>query len=337
MDPQWQPYAGSAAHRFDLASSAGHAPSNQDYAALAQPPSHAPDPLHQAQAQAPAQAHHGQNHHHNHLPQQLQHAQAPPTATYGYDHYTSTSSTTTTAAHHPPSLSSPLPPANPSQSRDVSGDVAMQDVNDSHAGIKYAMRPHHQHQLSGGGRPSSLHSPQEPSSAAQRYSPMEALSPTSPYGPKNTMPAQYGGPMARQSPSRQPDYHSQSQSQSQSHSQSQSPYHASRSAAQHHQQQQIPGMMPYTQHDAYQSSPPSQLLDSPYGSDPKSPRRNVPHSIGPGAATKPQVPEFSRIRSPNDLRPKVNAQPPFRRAAPEGGFISVCWPPLLSPSPSSSS
>lgn len=296
MDPQWQPY-GDASQRFDLAGSGGHAPSNRDYPALAQPPSHASAGVRQAQAQAPAQAH---------LPQ-LQHAQAPPTATYGYDHYTSAS------AQHPPSLASSLPPLNAtSQSRDVSGDVAMQDVNDSHAGIKYAMRPHHQHQQSGGGRPAGLHSPQEPSSAAQRYSPMEALSPTSPYAQKNSMPTQYAGPVQRQSPTRQPDY------------QPQSPYHASRSAAHQHQQQQIPGMMPYSQHD-YQSSPPSHLVDSPYGnSNPKSPRRNPSHSQAAGAATKRQVPEFSRVRSPADLRPKVNAQPPFRRAAPEGGFISVC-------------
>ncbi|MBE3049132.1 hypothetical protein IMZ48_42860 [Candidatus Bathyarchaeota archaeon] len=310
MDPQWQPYtdAATASHRFEQASSAGHAPSNRDYPALAQPPSHAQSASHQAQAQAQAHAH-AQTHQ-----LQYQNAQAPPTATYGYDHYT-------TAAQHPhphppslPSLSlSPLPPANTSQSRDASGDVAMQDVNDSHAGIKYAMRPHHQHHLSGGGRPQSLHSPQEPSSAAQRYSPMEALSPTSPYAPKSaiTNPGHVPGQYQTQSPTRHHDYHSQSQSQS--------PYNAnaSRSAAHQHQQQQIPGMMPYSQHDAYQTSPPSHLLDSPYGSDSvKSPRRPAP--------PKRLVPEFSTVRSPADLRPKVNTQPPFRRAAPEGGFISVC-------------
>lgn len=315
MDPRWQQYAdpATAAHRFELANSAGHPPDNRDYAAPVQPLSHAPAAaFHQAQAQARAQAP-AQIHHHP----QLQHAQAPPTtATYGYDQHT---------PQHPPSLSSSLSSANTSQSRDVSGDVAMQDVNDSHAGIKYAMRPHHQHHLSGSGRPQSLHSPQEPSSAAQRYSPMEALSPTSSsaYAPKPTMQSPYGGPVQRQSPTRQPDYHS-----------SQSPYHPARSAAaahQQHQQQQIPGMMPYSPHDAYQSSPPSQLPDSPYGSDPKSPRRNLPHGHAAAAAPKRQIPGFSRIRSPADLRPKVNAQPPFRRAAPEGGFISVRYP---SPSPS---
>lgn len=315
MDPRWQQYAdpATAAHRFGLASSAGHPPDNRDYAAPGQPLSHAPAAaLHQAQAQARAQAP-AQIH------PQLRHAQAPPTATYGYDQHT---------PQHPPSLSSSLSSANTSQSRDVSGDVAMQDVNDSHAGIKYAMRPHHQHHLSGSGRPQSLHSPQEPSSAAQRYSPMEALSPTSSssaYAPKPAMQSPYGGPVQRQSPTRQPDNHS-----------SQSPYHPARSAAaaaahQQHQQQQIPGMMPYSPHDAYQSSPPSQLPDSPYAGDPKSPRRNLPHGHAAAAATKRQVPEFSRIRSPADLRPKVNAQPPFRRAAPEGGFISVRCP---SPSPS---
>jgi len=41
----------------------------------------------------------------------------------------------------------------------------------------------------------------------------------------------------------------------------------------------------------------------------------MPPSRGP-------VPEFRKIRGANDLRPKNSQQPPFRRANPEGGFIS---------------
>jgi hypothetical protein len=46
---------------------------------------------------------------------------------------------------------------------------------------------------------------------------------------------------------------------------------------------------------------------------------------------KGPVPEFKKIRAPTDLRPKVTSQPLFRRANPEGGFISVsnaipCFP-----------
>jgi dual specificity protein kinase YAK1 len=42
------------------------------------------------------------------------------------------------------------------------------------------------------------------------------------------------------------------------------------------------------------------------------------------------VPKFQPVTNTADLKPKINAQPPFRRANPEGGFISVsptCWNP----------
>jgi hypothetical protein len=35
------------------------------------------------------------------------------------------------------------------------------------------------------------------------------------------------------------------------------------------------------------------------------------------------VPKFEKCTSTADLRPQINTQPPFRRANPEGGFISV--------------
>jgi dual specificity protein kinase YAK1 len=63
-------------------------------------------------------------------------------------------------------------------------------------------------------------------------------------------------------------------------------------------------------------------LNAVFGSDPKSPRRPVPQSA-PGVQGRGPVPEFTKVRSMSDLHPKVNAQPAFRRANPEGGFISV--------------
>lgn len=39
-----------------------------------------------------------------------------------------------------------------------------------------------------------------------------------------------------------------------------------------------------------------------------------------------QVPKFTRCTNLAELRPNIRAQPPFRRANPEGGFISVCDP-----------
>lgn len=193
------------------------------------------------------------------------------------------------------------------QIRDGSGDVAMSDAHDPYTSMKYPMRPHHQHHSSVG-RATNLQ--QEPSQAAQRYSPMEALSPTSPYAAKSVTAAQYSNPpVQRQSPTRQ----------AQSDYNPTSPYFANR------QSQPLPSFNLYSQsHDAYASSSSSAaVVDNAFG-DAKSPRRSVPQMITPG--NKGPVPEFKKLRSSNDLCPKVNSQPPFRRANPEGGFISVILP-----------
>ena len=39
---------------------------------------------------------------------------------------------------------------------------------------------------------------------------------------------------------------------------------------------------------------------------------------------KGPVPQFQRCDNVEDLEPRINTQPPFRRANPEGGFIGVC-------------
>ncbi|KAL2202060.1 kinase-like protein [Sarocladium strictum] len=174
----------------------------------------------------------------------------------------------------------------------------MHDAHDPHAGIKYPMRPHHQSHPSGGRVPTIQHPNQEPSAAAQRYSPMEALSPASPYGSK---PAQYGAPNSqRQSPTKPGDYPS-------------SPYFAAQS-----QRQQLPPISPYTSApDGYASSAVANF-DGQFN-DPTSPRRQM---APPMPAQKGPVPEFKKVRASTDLRPKISQQPPFRRADPEGGFIS---------------
>lgn len=233
--------------------------------------------------------------------------QPPPPAGYKHDQFHSGAPVVHPVAA--PSTAS-APPSNPtaspvaaSQMRDGNGDVAMYDAHDAHAGIKYPMRPHHQSHLSGSGRPVNLQSPQEPSSATQRYSPMETLSPTSPYAPKSAANSQFASPTSqRQSPTRQESY-------------SQSPYFPGRQ-----QGQQLPPINPYASVGS-QDGYPSALVSSLDGAyhDPKSPRRPIPTM----AVTRGPVPEFKKLRAPNELRPRVNAQPPFRRANPEGGFISV--------------
>lgn len=79
-------------------------------------------------------------------------------------------------------------------------------------------------------------------------------------------------------------------------------------------------MSPYVStQDGYPSSAVATMDGAPFANDPKSPRRFQQ----PAAPVRGPVPEFKKVRAITDLRPKVNAQPPFRRANPEGGFISV--------------
>ncbi|KAK8041837.1 hypothetical protein PG993_006360 [Apiospora rasikravindrae] len=206
--------------------------------------------------------------------------------------------------------SSATSPLSTPQLRDNNGDVAMQDAHDAYGGsMKYPMRPHHQTHLSGGGRPAhvNLHSPSEPSAAAQRYSPMEVLSPTSPYPPKSagagSTPGQQGSFASQRGSPTRADYTT-------------SPYYNTRSNS-----QQLPPITPYA---AGQQGPEGYLsstvahLDGTFANDPKSPTRRAVSQV----PEKRPVPEFKKVRAVTDLRPRVNAQPAFRRANPEGGFIS---------------
>lgn len=242
----------------------------------------------------------GASRRHNGGPQILRdYAPAPAAPVYPYDHAQYHGG----ASIHGPVHRTANPAASPpmvvasSTIRDGNGDIPMDDAHDTHAGIKYPLRPHHQSHMSGG-RPASLHSAQEqPSSAAQRYSPMDTLSPTSPYAPKSSQFAH--PPSQTQSPAGQADY-------------PQSPYFTGRPSAQH-----LPPISPFaSSQDGYSSSAVSNL-DGSLASNPKSPQRQNPTPLKP-------VPEFKKVRAMSDLHPKISRQPPFRRANPEGGFISVC-------------
>lgn len=226
---------------------------------------------------------------------------------------------------YPGGLSShatPNPAASPittPQLRDNNGDVAMADAIDPYASMKYqvAMRPHHSQHISASSRSSTLHSPAEPSVAAQRYSPMEVMSPTSPYSKAGS--SQFSAPpTSRQSPTRSNDFQSP-----------QSPYYASSRTS----SAQLPTMASLPSGgESY--APFGNVLspagrNEPWPHDPASPRRLASMAPGP-AMSKGPVPEFRKVRTTQDLRPTVNAQPAFRRANPEGGFISVRIFPLPS-------
>lgn len=235
-------------------------------------------------------------------------SQPLPPAGFKYDQYQGGLTPQHQSSHSASPITAP-------QGRDGNGDVAMQDAaNDPYASMKYPMRPHHQHHLSSGGRQSNLHSPQEPSAAAQRYSPMEVVTPASPYAPKTSgSSSQYAqNPASRQSPSRTADYPTQS------------PYF---SRQQLQSSQQMQPLSPYVStQDGYASAAVA-AMDGSFANDPKSPRRFQPQQ---GIAVRGPVPEFKKVRALTDLRPKVSSQPPFRRANPEGGFISVSRRPSMS-------
>lgn len=302
---------------------------------------------------APVNHHHQQHHHHHH------HLGSPPS----------------------------LIPGQTQQLRDGNGDVAMHDIAQAQAAqqqhhmdpygstasgpqnngsLKYAMRPHHAAHLSGGAAVGGAGS--GAGSLQSRYSPMETLSPTSPYAPKQQ----------QQTAAAQGQYYVTTPSQNRQQSPTRmeytpgSPYNANSAAA----ARQLPPLTPYHAAQgggdgAGYGSPPSGLEPPPgypgssvggnsAGGDPKSPvRRPVvtaqtlatnhygnsgsgshPGVLGvgpPGGVMggqqhqqqqnhppgKGPVPEFKKLRALSDLKPKVNAQPMFRRANPEGGFISV--------------
>ncbi len=203
-------------------------------------------------------------------------------------------------------------PTHTPHSRDSNGDIAMQDAGDAHSGVKYPMRPHHQQHLSASSRGGLHQSPLEQSSAAQRYSPMEALPGASAYqASPQTSQNQYN---SRQSPTRPASYAAPSS------------YYASRPAA-----QQLPPITPYSSinnQDSYPQSATTQL-NAVFGNESKTPvRRPLPQAAAAPTGRGP-VPHFTKVRSVADLQPKINAQPAFRRANPEGGFISVS-PVILS-------
>lgn len=222
--------------------------------------------------------------------------QVQPPVGFKYDQYQGGLS-----AHS--SQQSATSPINTPQLRDGNGDVPMQDAHDPYSAMKYPMRPHHQSHISGG-RAAGLHSPSEPSAAAQRYSPMEVLSPASSYGSKSAAnQAQFAAALSqRQSPTRA-DYPSQS------------PYYG-------RQTSQLPPITPYVNSQENYPSSAVTPLDGTYANDPKSPRRTLQPTVNIPVEKKP-VPQFKKLGAVTDLRPKVNSQPAFRRANPEGGFISV--------------
>ncbi|KAI5356928.1 putative serine/threonine-protein kinase, active [Septoria linicola] len=155
------------------------------------------------------------------------------------------------------------------------------------------------------------------------------------YSPMNTSPTTYASPpqqhqqqqqnlsanptqytsytpqqSARQSPNRQSQFASPTQ---------QGRYYASPPASARAHTNQLPPLQSTLQTPAaYYPQSATQQLNAVFGQEAHEPEKKPPQSSH-GSNT---VPQFSRVYNACDLNAQVNTQPPFRRANPEGGFIS---------------
>lgn len=83
--------------------------------------------------------------------------------------------------------------------------------------------------------------------------------------------------------------------------------------------------------DQYYPNSATAQLNAVFGREAKSPRHlRPPRSASTLDMSRGPVPRFKKLEKVQDLEPKINPQPAFRRANPEGGFISVSLPELIS-------
>ncbi|KAL2832467.1 kinase-like domain-containing protein [Aspergillus cavernicola] len=189
-------------------------------------------------------------------------------------------------------------------------DIAMEDA-DPYNRTKYPTRSTHQ------SRPSSQYFTTEESSAARRYSPMNVLSPSLPY---NSSPGKssnsYAFPPAanqsRRSPTRTTNYSSPPQ-----------PYQSPPSIA-GSRPPRLPPLQPTDMSpDQFFGPSSGPQLSSPFTQDARSPH---PGSISAGGQQllpgRGPAPKFQSLKSVQELQPRISSQPAYRRANPEGGFIS---------------
>ncbi|KAJ5225429.1 hypothetical protein N7468_006654 [Penicillium chermesinum] len=181
-------------------------------------------------------------------------------------------------------------------------DTAMEDA-DPYNRAKYSSRQTQHSRAS-----SQFLSQAEESSAARRYSPMNVLSPPMSYPTSPGKPQGYGyspSGQSRRSPARN-EYASPPQGY-------QSPPSSNRTP-------RLPPLQATDlSPDQYYPPSASSHLGPAFGSGTRSPRSGSLPSQVPGRGP---VPRFQKIQSVQELQPRVHAQPAYRRANPEGGFIS---------------
>jgi hypothetical protein len=81
--------------------------------------------------------------------------------------------------------------------------------------------------------------------------------------------------------------------------------------------------------ESYYPQSASAQLNAVYNREARSPRTTNPNPQQLPSMGRGSVPKFTKCNNVAELNPKVNLQPPFRRANPEGGFISVSKPNML--------
>lgn len=210
---------------------------------------------------------------------------------------------------------------------DGDGDVQMEDA-DPYNRAKHGGRPGHSRMNS------AQMIQQEESTAARRYSPMN-LSTASPY---SATPQQQQAQFAAFTPTLNTNSQSPTRGSFQV-SPNQHGYYSppgeqqhaidvssanSRSASRPHAPQLPPLQSTLSPEGYYPQSAPT-AMSSVYGrgGEPKSPVRATASTQPPLQAQRGPVPKFTKCLRVSELQPHVNDQPPFRRANPDGGFLSV--------------
>jgi dual specificity protein kinase YAK1 len=88
---------------------------------------------------------------------------------------------------------------------------------------------------------------------------------------------------------------------------------------------QLPPIQSNMSPESFYPQSATQQLNAVYNREARSPRTSTnpnPPQLPP--IGRGSVPKFEKCTNTAELQPKINSQPPFRRANPEGGFISVC-------------
>lgn len=194
---------------------------------------------------------------------------------------------------------------------DLDGDQTMEDA-DPYNQAKYAKPNQNANRLSSQYLPADQF--EANSRAAARYSPMNTSPTTSSYvaSPQH----QYGSytpqqQSARQSPSRQNQYTSPTQQQR---------YYASPPSSARAHASQLPPIQSNMSPNSYYPQSATQQLNAMFGHEPQSPKAPQQPQMTPSARVG--VPQFTKCHVAAELVPRITTQPPFRRANPEGGFIS---------------